>query len=67
MPPDDDAHYTLTLLNHQTGQKLTIEMIDLPFPCRRYNLRVNGERAKKLPDSTKSEVMRKLRKWWVAH
>lgn len=67
MPPDDDVHYTLILLNHRTGTNLKIEMIDLPFPCRRYNLKVNGERAQKMPDATKSEVMRKLREWWVAH
>ena len=66
MPPDD-VHYTLTLLNHRTEQKLIIEMIDLPFPCRKYNLKVNGEWAKKLPSATKSDVTRRLREWWVTH
>jgi len=67
MPPADDVHYTLSLVNHETGQRLKLELTDLPFPCRRYRLRINGEWAKKLPEATKSEVMRKLREWWVAH
>jgi hypothetical protein len=69
MPPldNDDLRYTLTLLNHQTGQKLKIEMLDLPFPCRRYHLKVNGEWAKKVPSASKTAVMQQLRAWWVAH
>ena len=67
MPPEENVHYTLTLRNHQTGQKLKIEMIDLPFPCRRYNLKVNGERAKKVPVASKTQVMQQPRAWWVAH
>ena len=58
MPPvhDDQLRYTITLVNHQTGQKLKIEMLDLPFPCRRYNLKVNGEWAKKVPVASKTAV-----------
>jgi hypothetical protein len=67
LPPDDDLHYTLTLVNHRTGQQLKIEMRDLPFPCRRYNLKVNGEWAKKVPVASKTAVMQQLRVWWVAH
>jgi hypothetical protein len=69
MPPanQDDLHYSLILVNHQTGQKLQIEMLDLPFPCRRYYLRVNGNWAKKLPVASKTQVMQQLRAWWVAH
>jgi hypothetical protein len=44
---EDDVHYTVSLVNHQTGQRLKIELIDLPFPARSYRLRVNGECAKK--------------------
>jgi hypothetical protein len=55
------------LVDHQTGRRLTIELVDLPYPARRYRLRINGEWAKKLPEATKSEVMRQLREWWVAH
>jgi hypothetical protein len=66
-PPSEAAHYTLSLLNHDTGQQLKLELIDLPFPARRYRCVVNGQWAKKLPEATKSEVMRQLREWWVAH
>ncbi len=44
MPPGDDVHYTLSLVNHETGQRLKIELIDLPFPCRRYRLRIHPVR-----------------------
>ena len=47
MPQTTDAHYTLSLMNHQTGQKLQLEMVDLPFPSRSYRLKVNGQWAKK--------------------
>lgn len=56
MTPESDAHYTLSLIDHQTGRRLKIELVDLPFPCRRYRLRINGQWAKKLPEATKSEV-----------
>ena len=58
---NDDLRYALTLLNHQTGQKLKIEMLDLPFPCRSYHLKVNGNWAKKLPVASKTAVMQQLR------
>src|ERR1043165_5581750 len=32
---DPDPHYTLSLSNHQTGQRLKIELFDLPFPGAR--------------------------------
>ncbi len=69
MPPADphDLHYTLSLVNHHTGQQLEIELVDLPFPCRRYYLKVNGEWAKKVPVASKTAVMQQLRAWWVAH
>ena len=56
-----------TFANHQIGQRLELELIDLPFPSRSYRLRINGAWAKKLPVASKSEVMRQLRGWWVAH
>jgi hypothetical protein len=61
-----DVHYTVLLVNHQTGQELKLELIDLPFPARSYRLRVNGQWAKKLPVASKTAVMRQLRQWWVA-
>ena len=67
MPQTTDAHYTLSLVNHQTGQKLQLEMVDLPFPSRSYRLKVNGQWAKKVPGASKTAVMQQLRAWWVAH
>ena len=64
---ESDVHYTLSLVNHQTGQHLKLELIDLPFPARSYRVRVNGEWAKKLPVASKTAVMRQLRTWWVTH
>jgi hypothetical protein len=55
-PDRGDPHYTLSLINHQTGQRLTLELVDLPFPSRSYWLRVNGEWAKKLPVASKTAV-----------
>ena len=63
----DPPHYTLSLVNHETGQRFKLELLDLPFPCRRYRLRINGQWAKKLPVASKTEVLRQLRIWWVAH
>ncbi len=67
MPQTTDAHYTLSLVIHQTGQKLQLEMVDLPFPSRSYRLKVNGQWAKKVPVASKTAVMQQLRAWWVAH
>jgi len=67
MPQTTDAHYTLSLVNHQTGQKLQLEMVDLPFPSRSYRLKVNGQWAKKVPVASKTAVMQQLRAWWVAY
>lgn len=33
--PSPDTHYTLSLTNHKTGERLKIEMIGLPFPGAR--------------------------------
>jgi hypothetical protein len=40
-----DAHYTLELINHETAERLKIELIDLPFPgARSYRIRVHPVR-----------------------
>jgi hypothetical protein len=44
MPPPN-PHYTLSLINHETGERLKIELIDLPFPeARSYRIRVHPVR-----------------------
>jgi hypothetical protein len=39
-----DVHYTLSIINHQTGHHLKLELIDLPFPARSYRVRVHPVR-----------------------
>jgi hypothetical protein len=63
-----NAHYTLELINHETGDRLKIELIDLPFPgARSYRIRVNGEWARKVPLASKTVVAKQLRGWLVKH
>ena len=52
-----DLHYTLQLVNHQSGDRLKIELIDLLFPgARSYRVRLmtNGRRSFPWP----------VRPWW---
>jgi hypothetical protein len=61
-------HYTLSAVNHETGARIKIELVDLPFPgARSYRLRVNGEWAQKLPVASKTIVLKQLRAWLVKH
>jgi hypothetical protein len=53
-PDAGDPRYTLSLINHQTGQQLKVELVDLPFPARSYRVRVNGEWARKVPVANKA-------------
>ena len=67
--PRPKAHYSVLLKNHETGEQLKLELIDLPFPSssRTFRLRVNGRWAQKLPVASKTNVLRQLRSWWVMH
>jgi hypothetical protein len=48
--PRPKAHYSVVLKNHQTGQRLKVDLVDLPFATRKsFRVRVNGQWAKKLP------------------
>ena len=63
-----NAHYTLQLINHETAERLKVELFDLPFPgARSYRIRVNGQWARKLPLASKTRVARQLRGWLVRH
>jgi hypothetical protein len=63
-----DPHYTLLLRNHQTGDRLQVELFDLPFPgTRSYRVRANGEWARKVPVASKTIVAKQLRSWLVKH
>ncbi len=62
------AHYSMVLKNHVTGDRLKIELIDLPFvENRRFRVRVNGQWARKLPVASKTIVAKKVRGWLVKH
>jgi hypothetical protein len=68
MPPPPNPHYTLEIRNHETGERLKIELIDLPFPgARSYRIRVNGEWARKVPMANKTIVTKQVRSWLVKH
>jgi len=62
------AHYSMVLKNHQTGDRLKVELIDLPFlENRRFRVRVNGQWARKLPVASKTIVTKQVRNWLVKH
>ncbi len=66
--PRPKPHYRVTVSNLETGQRLTIELFDLPFSSSRtFRLRVNGLWARKVPVGSKTTVLRQLRRWWVMH
>ena len=66
--PRPKAHDSVVVKNHQTGEQLKVELIDLPFISgKRFRLRVNGRWARKLPTGSKTAVLRQLRTWWVLH
>jgi hypothetical protein len=67
-PDAQDAHYTLSLINHQTGERLKVELVDLPFPgARSVRVRVNGQWARKVPLASKTIVTKQVRGWLVKH
>jgi hypothetical protein len=41
---ESDVHYTLSLVNHQTGQQIKLELIGPPFPARTYRVRIHPVR-----------------------
>ena len=67
--PRPKAHYGMTVKNHETGDHLKVELIDLPFSIeeRRFRLRVNDYWARKLPVASKTVVTKQLRAWLVKH
>ena len=66
---DDHPHvHVVVKAVSETGERLNIELIDLPFPAARsYRIRVNGEWAKKVPVASKTMVAKQLRAWLVKH
>ena len=66
--PRPKAHYSMLVKNHLTGDHLKVELIDLPFADgRRFRVRVNGQRATKVPVASKTVVAKQVRAWLVKH
>jgi len=66
--PRPKAHYSMLVKNHLTGNRLKVELIDLPFlEGRRFRVRVNGKWAHKVPVASKTIVAKQLRGWLVRH
>ena len=44
------THYSMVIKNHESGARLKVELIDLPFAgVRKFRVRVNGQWARKVP------------------
>jgi hypothetical protein len=64
--PRPKSHYSMLVRNHVTGERLKVELIDLPFvDGRRFRIRVNGQWARKVPVASKSQVLQQVRSWLV--
>jgi hypothetical protein len=62
------AHYSMIIKNHESGARLKVELVDLPFSqCRQFRVRVNGQWARKLPVASKTIVAKQVRGWLVKH
>ena len=55
-----DIRISVRIGNRKTRK---IELISLPFQNEKYWVRLDGERSKKLPVTTITEVTHKLRQW----
>ena len=66
--PRPKARYSMIVKTNFTGDRLKIELIDLPFlENRRFRVRVNGQWAQKVPVASKSVVTKQVRGWMVRH
>lgn len=62
------AHYSMIIKNNTTGDRLKVELVDLPFADgRRFRVRVNGQWARKVPVASKTIVTKQVRGWLVKH
>ena len=62
------VHYSMVIKNHETGARLKVELVDLPFEeSRRFRVRVNGSWARKLPVASRTVVAKQVRAWLVKH
>ncbi len=60
--PRPKPHYSMHLRNHETGDQLKLELVNLPFASTRtFRARVNGQWARKVPIASTTAVLRQLR------
>lgn len=64
--PRPKIHYSVVIVDHYTGERLKVDLIDFLPVKRLFRLRVNGKTAKRMPYASKSAVLDQFRKWWVA-
>jgi beta-N-acetylglucosaminidase len=47
-----EPHYTIRIENHRTAEWVSVELMDLPFQNRKYEVRVNGRKPSSLQYAT---------------
>jgi hypothetical protein len=63
--PRPKAHYSVVAKNHVSGERLKVELIDLPFVMgKRFRLRVNGLWARKVPTASKTSCWNRFGRGW---
>ena len=65
--PRPNIHYSVTISDHHTGERLKVDLVDFLPVKRLFRLRVNGKEAKRMPFASKTAVLQHLRTWWVKH
>ena len=64
--PYPKIHYSVMIIDHYTGERLKVDLIDFLSVKRLFRLRVNGKQARRMPFGSKTAVLDQFRKWWVA-
>ena len=60
------SRYSVTVKDHRTGERMKVELVDILWVPNRFEIRVNGKWAKKVPVASLSTVLALVRKWLVA-
>jgi hypothetical protein len=61
------CHYSVTARNHLTGERLKVDLLDIPCTNKTFRIRANGKPAEKVPYGSKTTVLALIRTWLVAH
>jgi hypothetical protein len=52
---NSEPHFTIRIENHQTAQWLQVELMDLPFAVRKYEIRVKRKSPQQTRYATKTQ------------